>query len=65
MSAVRAMLVLVLSVLNASINSAFVPMVFVLMVQMSVVNVIQMIVMGDCSMAAIGAVNVGMLVLHV
>jgi len=64
MSAIRAVLVFVLSVLNAAIDVALIPMVFVLMVQMPIVHVIEMIVMGDSGMTAIGTMNVGMLVLH-
>ena len=64
MATVWTMLVLMFGVLNAAINSAFVPMVFVLMVQMPIVHVIEMIVMGDSGMTAIGTMNVGMLVLH-
>jgi hypothetical protein len=64
MSAIRAVLVFVLSMLNASINSAFVPMVFMLMVQVAVVDIVHVIVMGDSRMTAIGAMNVGMLLLH-
>ena len=58
------MLVLMFGVLDASIDGAFVPMVFVLMVQMPIVHVIEMIVMGNDSMPAIWTMNVGMLVLH-
>ena len=58
------MLVLMFGVLDAAIDGAFVPMVFVLMVQMPIVHVIEMIVMGDSGMTAIGTMNVGMLVLH-
>jgi hypothetical protein len=50
--------------LNASINSAFVPMVFMLMVQVAVVDIVHVIVMGDSRMTAIGTMNVGMLLLH-
>jgi len=64
MSAIRAVLVFVLSVLDAAIDGALIPMVFVLMVQMPIVHVIEMIVMGDSGMTAIGTMNVGMLVLH-
>ncbi len=64
MATVWTVLVLMFGVLDASINIAFVPMVFVLMVQMPIVHVIEMIVMGDSGMTAIGTMNVGMLVLH-
>jgi hypothetical protein len=64
MATVWTMLVLMFGVLDASINSAFVPMVFVLVVQMPIVHVIEMIVMGNDSMPAIWTMNVGMLVLH-
>ena len=64
MSAIRAVLVFVLSMLNASINSAFVPMVFMLMVQVAVVDIVHVIVMGDSRMTAIRTMNVGMLLLH-
>ena len=64
MATVWTMLVLMFGVLNAAIDVALIPMVFVLMVQMPIVHVIEMIVMGDSGMTAIGTMNVGMLVLH-
>ncbi len=58
------MLVLVFGVLNAAIDGAFVPMVFVLMVQMPIVHIIEMIVMGNDSMPAIWTMNMGVFVFH-
>lgn len=64
MTAIGAMLVFVLSVLNATFNSAFIPVVVMLVMQMPIVNVIQMVVMRNCSMSAIGAMDMRMFVLH-
>ena len=64
MTTIRSMLVLMFGVLNAAIDVALIPMVFVLMVQMPIVHVIEMIVMGNCGVTAIRAMDMWVLVLH-
>jgi hypothetical protein len=58
------MLVLVLGVLNTTIDGAFIPMVIVLMMQMTIMHVVQVIFMRNRNMAAIGSMNMWMFVLH-
>jgi hypothetical protein len=64
MSTVRSVLVLVLSVFNASINGALIPMILMLMMQMTIVHVVQVIFMRNRDMATIGSMNMWMFVLH-
>ena len=64
MSTVRSVLVLVLSVFDASINGALIPMILMLMMQMTIVHVVQVIFMRNRDMAAIGSMNMWMFVLH-
>lgn len=64
MAAIGSVLVFVVSMLDATINGALIPMVIMLMMQMTIVHVIQVIVMRNCDMAAIGSMNMRMFVLH-
>ena len=63
-STVRSVLVLMLSVFDATINSALVPMILMLMMQMTIMHVVQVIFMRNRNMAAIGSMNMWMFVLH-
>jgi hypothetical protein len=63
-STVRSVLVLMLSVFDATINSAFVPMILMLMMQMTIMHVVHVIFMRNGDMAAIGSMNMWMFVLH-
>ena len=64
MSTIRAMLMFVLLVSNASCKIAFIPMIVVLMMQMTVMHIIQVIIMNDCGMSAIGSMDMRVFVLH-
>jgi hypothetical protein len=64
MSTVRSVLVLMLSVFDAAINGALVPMIFMLMMQMTIMHVVHVIFMRNGDMAAIGSMNMWMFVLH-
>ncbi len=64
MTTIWPMLVLMFGVLNTTIDCAFIPMVIMLMVQMPIVHVIEMIVMGNCGVTAIRAMDMRVLVLH-
>ena len=64
MATIGTVLVLVLGVLDTTVDCALVPMVIVLVMQMPIVHVIQMIVMGNCGVTAIGAMDMWVLVLH-
>ena len=54
----------VLFVSNASCKVALIPMIFVLMMQMTVMHIIQVIIMNDCGMSAIGSMDMRVFVLH-
>ncbi|GDX26206.1 hypothetical protein LBMAG12_05800 [Actinomycetes bacterium] len=54
----------VLFVSNASCKVALIPMIFVLMMQMTVMHIIQVIVMNDCCVSAIGSMDMRVFVLH-
>ncbi len=64
MSTIRAMLMFVLLVSNASCKIALSPMIFVLMVQVTVMHIIQVIIMNDGGMSAIGSMDMRVFVLH-
>ncbi len=64
MSTIRTMLMFVLFVSNASCKVALIPMIFVLMVQVTVMHVIQVIIVDDCGMSAIGSMDMRVFVLH-
>ena len=64
MSTVGSMLMLMLSVFDASINGALVPMILMLMMQMAIMHVVHMISMRNRDMAAIRSMNMWMFVLH-
>ncbi len=64
MSTIRAMLMLVLFVSNATCKIALSPMIFVLMVQVTVMHIIQVIIMNDCGVSAIGSMDMRVFVLH-
>ena len=55
---------LVLFVSNASCKVALIPMIFVLMMQVTVMHIIQVIIMNDCGVSAIGSMNMRVFVLH-
>jgi hypothetical protein len=54
----------VLFVSNASCEIALIPMIFVLMVQVTIMHIIQVIIMNDCGVSAIGSMNMRVFVLH-
>ena len=64
MSTIWAMLMFVFFVSNASCKIAFIPMIVVLMMQMTVMHIIQVIIMNDCGMSAIGSMDMRVFVLH-
>ena len=64
MSTIRTMLMFVLFVSNTSCKVALIPMIFVLMVQVTVMHVIQVIIMNDGGMSAIGSMDMRVFVLH-
>jgi len=64
MSTIRAMLMLVLFVSNTSCKVALIPMIFVLMMQVAVMHIIQVIIMNDGGMSAIGSMDMRVFVLH-
>ncbi len=64
MSTIRAMLMFVLFVSNTSCKVALIPMIVVLMVQVAVMHIIQVIIMNDGGMSAIGSMDMRVLVLH-
>ena len=65
MSTIRAMLMFMLLVSNASCKVALIPMIFVLMMQMTVMHIIQVIIMNNCGVSAIGSMDMRVFVLHV
>ncbi len=64
MTTIRAMLMLVLFVSNTSGKVALIPVIFVLMVQVAVMHIIQVIIMNDGGMSAIGSMDMRVFVLH-
>jgi hypothetical protein len=64
MPTVRSMLMLMLSVFDASINGALIPMILMLMMQMTIMHIVHVIFMRNRDMAAIGSMNMWMFVLH-
>lgn len=58
------MLMFVLFVSDASSEIALIPMIFVLMMQMTVMHIIQVIIMNDCGVSAIGSMDMRVFVLH-
>ena len=64
MSTIWAMLMFVLFVSNASCKVALIPMIFVLMMQVTIMHIIQVIVMNDGGMSAIGSMDMRVFVLH-
>ena len=64
MSTIRAMFMLVLFVSNTSCKVALIPMIFVLMMQMTVMHIIQVIIMNNCGVSAIGSMDMRVFVLH-
>ena len=55
---------LVLFVSNTSCEIALIPMIFVLMMQVTVMHIIQVIIMNDGGMSAIGSMDMRVFVLH-
>ena len=53
-----------LFVSNASCKVALIPVIFVLMMQVTVMHIIQVIIMNDCGVSAIGSMNMRVFVLH-
>ena len=64
MSTIRTVLMLVLFVSNTSGKVALIPMIFVLMMQVAVMHIIQVIIMNDGGMSAIGSMDMRVFVLH-
>ena len=64
MSTIWAMFMFVFFVSNATCKVALIPMIFVLMMQMTVMHIIQVIIMNDCGMSAIGSMDMRVFVLH-
>jgi len=64
MTTIWAMLMFVLFVSNTSCKVAFIPMIVVLMVQVAVMHIIQVIIMNDGGMSAIGSMDMRVFVLH-
>jgi hypothetical protein len=64
MPTVGSMLMLMLSVFDASINGALIPMILMLMMQMTIMHIVHVIFMRNRDMAAIGSMNMWMFVLH-
>jgi len=64
MSTIRTMLMFVLFVSNASGKVALIPMIFVLMMQVTVMHIIQVIIMNDGGVSAIGSMDMRVFVLH-
>ncbi len=64
MTTIRAMLMLMLFVSNTSCEIALIPMIFVLMMQVAVMHIIQVIIMNDCGVSAIGSMDMRVFVLH-
>ena len=54
----------VLFVSNTSCEIALIPVIFVLMMQMTVMHIIKVIIMNDCGMSAIGSMDMRVFVLH-
>ena len=54
----------VLFVSNTSCKVALIPMIFMLMMQVTVMHIIQVIIMNDCGMSAIGSMDMRVFVLH-
>ena len=54
----------VLFVSNTSSEIALIPMIVVLMVQMTVMHIIQVIIMNNCGVSAIGSMDMRVFVLH-
>ena len=54
----------VLFVSDASSEIALIPMIFVLMMQMTVMHIIQVIIMNNCGVSAIGSMDMRVFVLH-
>jgi len=64
MTTIRAMLMLVLFVSDTSCEIALIPMIFVLMMQVTVMHIIQVIIMNDGGVSAIGSMYMRVFVLH-
>ena len=64
MSTIRTMLMFVLFVSDASCKVALIPMIVVLMMQVTVMHIIQVIIMNDGGMSAIGSMDMRVFVLH-
>ena len=64
MSTIRAMFMFVLFVSDASSEITLIPMIVVLMMQMTVMHIIQVIVMNNCGVSAIGSMDMRVFVLH-
>jgi len=64
MTTIWAMLMFVLFVSNTSCKVALIPMIVVLMVQVAVMHIIQVIIMNDGGMSAIGSMDMRVFVLH-
>jgi len=64
MTTIWAMLMFVLFVSNTSCEIALIPMIVVLMVQVAVMHIIQVIIMNDGGMSAIGSMDMRVFVLH-
>ena len=58
------MLMFVLFVSDTSCEIALIPMIVVLMVQVAVMHIIQVIIMNDGGMSAIGSMDMRVFVLH-
>ena len=64
MSTIRAMLMFVLFVSNTSCKVALIPMIFMLMMQVTVMHIIQVIIMNNGGVSAIGSMDMRVFVLH-
>ncbi len=54
----------VLFVSNTSCKVTLIPMIFVLMMQVTVMHIIQVIIMNNCGVSAIGSMDMRVFVLH-
>ncbi len=63
MSTVGSMLMPVFGVFDASVNGALIPMIVMLMMQMTIMHIVQVIFMRNRDMATIGSMNMWMFVL--
>ena len=64
MTTIWAMLMFVLFVSDTSCKVALIPMIVVLMMQVTIMHIIQVIIMNDGGMSAIGSMDMRVFVLH-